>query len=131
MLRFSRKMDYGLIALKYMASQEKNRVVTAREIAETYYLPPDLLAKIMQSLSRSGIIQSQFGSGGGYRLSKKPADVTLKEIVESIDGSLHLVGCSKSESACILEPHCTIKEVLLNVEKKLSSFFDTITLRDI
>jgi Rrf2 family protein len=131
MLRFSKKVDYGLIALKYITSRGDGGVVSAREIAEKYYLPPDLLAKILQNLSRSGIIHSQAGSGGGYRMARDPSDVTLKEIVESIDGSMHLIGCGKGEAPCILEPHCTIKDTLLNVETKLHSFFDTVKLNDI
>jgi Rrf2 family protein len=131
MLKFSKKVDYGLIALKYIAELEKGGIATSREIAEMYYLPPDLLAKILQSLSRSGIIQSQAGSGGGYRMAKDPSEVTLKEIVQSIDGKLHLVGCGKGDAPCFIEPHCTIKEVLLSVEKKLTAFFDTITLKEI
>ena len=131
MLKFSKKFDYGLIALKYIASLEDGSVASAREIAEIYYLPPVLLAKILQSLARSRIIQSQSGSGGGYRMAKDPSDVTLKEIVESIEGSLHLVGCGKEDAACSIEPHCTIKDTLLNIEKKIASLFDTITLKDI
>jgi DNA-binding IscR family transcriptional regulator len=57
--------------------------------------------------------------------------VTLKEIIQSIEGSLHLVGCGKEDAVCSIEPHCTIKDTLLNVETKLASFFDTITLKDI
>lgn len=131
MLKFSKKVDYGLIALKYIASLDNESVASAREIAEFYYLPPDLLAKILQSLARSGIIQSQSGSGGGYRMDKNPSDVTLKEIVQSIEGSLHLVGCGKRDAACSIEPHCTIKDTLLNVEEKLAAFFDTIKLNEI
>ncbi len=131
MLKFTKKVDYGLIALKYIASHGNGGVISAREIAEKYYLPPDLLAKILQSLARSGIIQSQAGSGGGYRLARDPSEVTLKEIVHSIDGSPRMVGCGKGSVPCIIEPHCTIKGVLQNVEKKLISFLDTITLKDI
>ncbi|NIM65331.1 MAG: Rrf2 family transcriptional regulator [Candidatus Latescibacteria bacterium] len=131
MLRFSKKSDYGLIALKHIASQGEDNVVNAREISEKYNLPPDLLAKILQSLSKSGIIKSQFGSGGGYRMAKKPSEVTLKEIVQSIDGPVHLVGCSREDTDCSIEPQCTIKQMLLNVEQKLEAFFSTITLKDI
>ena len=131
MLRFSKKSDYGLIALKHIVANSKNSVVNAREISEKYNLPPDLLAKILQSLSKSGIIKSQFGSGGGYRMAKKPSEVTLKDIIQSIDGPVHLVGCSRGDSDCSIEPQCTIKKMLLSVEQKLESFFSTITLKDI
>jgi len=131
MLRFSKKVDYGLIALKHIAMQGNGGVVSAREIAQTYYLPPDLLAKILQNLARGGIIRSQAGSGGGYRMARDPSDVSLKDIVEAIDNSMQLVGCGKGNAPCLLEPHCTIKNTLLNVEKKLHSFFDTVKLNEI
>jgi Rrf2 family protein len=77
MMRISMKTDYGLIALKHISSHSDGELVNAREIAERFALPPNLLAKILQSLSQSGIIEAQKGSGGGYRMARNPDDVTL------------------------------------------------------
>ena len=80
------KTDYGLIALKHIAALPEGHLANAREIAERFNLPPNLLAKILQSLSQSGIIEAHKGSGGGYRMVKRPADVSLAQVFESIEG---------------------------------------------
>jgi Rrf2 family protein len=125
------KTDYGLIALKHIASQEGNGLVNAKELAARFNLPPNLLAKILQSLSQSGIIAAQKGSGGGYRMMRKPEDVTLTEVFESIEGPVHMVMCTSVEGNCSVEHKCTVKNGLVNLERKFAEFFDSITLADI
>lgn len=131
MMRISMKTDYGLIALKHIASQEGNGLVNAKELAATFNLPPNLLAKILQSLSQSGIITAQKGSGGGYRMMRKPEDVTLTEVFESIEGPVHMIMCTSVEGNCSVENKCTVKNGLVNLERKFAEFFDSITLADI
>jgi len=130
MMRMSMKTDYGLIALKHIADQSNGGLVNAREIAQRFDLPPNLLAKILQSLSQTGIIEAQKGSGGGYRMSRAPGDVTLTEIFESIEGPVHMMVCSSQDGCCSIEDRCTVKTGLTNLERKFSEFFDSVTLAD-
>jgi len=131
MMRISMKTDYGLIALKHIADQSNGGLVNAREIAQHFDLPPNLLAKILQSLSQAGIIEAQKGSGGGYRLSRAPGDVTLTEIFESIEGPVHMMVCSSRDGCCSIEDRCTVKNGLTNLERKFAEFFDSVTLADV
>jgi Rrf2 family protein len=130
MMRMSMKTDYGLIALKHMSTQTNGKLVNAREISEMFHLPPNLLAKILQSLSQSGIIEAQKGSGGGYRMARDPKSVTLTEIFESIEGPIHMVVCTADDGCCSIEDRCTIKTGLTNLEQRFTEFFDTVTLAD-
>ena len=125
------KTDYGLIALKHIATQSDGELVNAREIAEQFHLPPNLLAKILQSLSQTGIIEAQKGSGGGYRMIRDPGKVTLTEIFESIEGPVHMVMCTSDSGCCSLEDRCTVKNGLMNLEQRFTEFFDTVTLADV
>jgi Rrf2 family protein len=131
MMRISMKTDYGLIALKHMATQKGNGLVNAKELASRFNLPPNLLAKILQSLSQSGIIEAQKGSGGGYRMSRDPADITLTEIFESIEGPIHMIMCSAEDGCCSVENSCTVRNGLVNLERKFAEFFDSVTLADV
>lgn len=131
MMRISMKTDYGLIALKYMADQPPATTVKAKEIAERYCLPPNLLAKVLQRLAQSGIIEAYKGSQGGYRLARSPGEVTLTEVFESIEGPVHLIMCTNKDGSCSLEMSCTIKNGLSNLERKFAEFFDTITIMDV
>lgn len=75
MLKLSKKADYGLMALQHIASNQygdvaRARVVNTKEIAEEYHIPVELLAKVLQTLSKSGLIESHNGPKGGYLLGK-------------------------------------------------------------
>jgi Rrf2 family protein len=131
MMRISMKTDYGLIALKHMSTQATESLTNAREIATKFDLPPSLLAKIMQSLSQSGIIEAQKGSGGGYRMARAPKDVTLTEVFESIEGPVHMVVCTQEAACCSLEDRCSIKNGLINLELRFVEFFNSVTLADL
>lgn len=131
MLRLSKKSDYALIALKHIASKGPGGLASAKEIAQKYNLPGDLLAKVMQSLARSGIIASQLGAGGGYRLAKKPGTITLKAVIVAIDGPIRFLACYSGNEACDLIRSCTIRKNLRKFEHKLTGLFDTITIEDL
>ena len=131
MMRMSMKTDYGLIALKHIASQTSQALTNAREIAAKFDLPPSLLAKIMQNLSQSGIIEAQKGTGGGYRMARDPDKVTLTEIFESIEGPVHMVVCTQDAGCCSIEDRCSIKNGLINLELRFVEFFNSVTLADL
>lgn len=131
MMRISMKTDYGLIALKHMANQRGDGLVNAKELAARFNLPPNLLAKILQSLSQSGIIEAQKGSGGGYRMARESESVTLTEIFESIEGPVHMIMCTSDNGCCSVEDSCTVRNGLINLERKFAEFFDSVTLADV
>jgi Rrf2 family protein len=131
MIRISMKTDYGLIALKHIASLPDGSLANAKEIATLFNLPPNLLAKILQSLAQSGIIESHKGSGGGYRMRREPGSVTLTQVFESIEGPVHMVMCTSNDGCCSIEDRCTVKNGLTSLEQKFYQFFDTVTLADV
>jgi Rrf2 family transcriptional regulator, iron-sulfur cluster assembly transcription factor len=98
---FSKACEYGIRAMLFLASQEDDKPVRVREIAETLKIPIPFLSKIVHSLSRNQLIHSQKGPGGGVTLAKAPSEITLLQVVEVIDG-LDLF------RACALGlPHCS------------------------
>ena len=125
------KTDYGLIALKHISTQENGNLINAKEIATRFNLPPNLLAKILQNLAHSGILEAQKGSGGGYRMARDPGGVSLTEIFESIEGPVHMVMCTSTSGCCSLEDRCTVKNGLVNLENKFSEFFNSVMLSDV
>jgi Rrf2 family protein len=131
MIRISMRTDYGLIALKHIASLPDGDLANAKDIATRFSLPPNLLAKILQNLSQSGIIEAQKGSGGGYRMARSPGDVTLAQVFESIEGPVHMVMCTSTDGCCSIEDRCTVKNGLTSLEQKFYEFFDTVTLADV
>ena len=80
MLRFTKRADYGLMAIHYIAAHEDGGAVSAKRIAEEFGIPPELLAKILQRLARERLIVSQNGPKGGYVLTRRPSEVTVGQV---------------------------------------------------
>src|SRR5262245_30207540 len=86
MFRFSRKTDYALLALQYLASPVEPGDVSARAIAERFEIPAELLAKILQRLAHDGLIAAHKGVHGGYRLARSPDAISIADVAQAADG---------------------------------------------
>lgn len=94
--------EHAIRALIYLAEKDAPGPVLVREIADAADVPKQSLAKILHSLRRPGLVKSTKGPGGGYQLSRRGTDITVREVVEAVDGPLYLNG------TCILGlDHCT------------------------
>src|SRR4026208_2099359 len=101
MLRLSKKADYALIAMKHLAlSRDRAVSVSAREIAEQYDIPIELMAKVLQRLVRTGLLVSTQGTRGGYALSRPAASVSVAEVIQAIDGPFTVTACSSDNNDC-------------------------------
>jgi len=83
---FSKKCEYGMQAVLYLASQEKGALVSAEEISKVLKIPREFISKILQSLKDSGLINSSKGKSGGFSLAKSASRIKLIDIVAAIDG---------------------------------------------
>jgi len=137
MLKISKKADYALMALQHIASVQfgdvtPGRVVNTKEIAEEYHIPLELLAKVLQALSKSGMIESHNGPKGGYLLARSAQHVTIAQILESIEGPLGLTDClhDRDGEFCMQREHCTIRTPLLKVQDSIYQLLNSMTLQD-
>lgn len=131
MLRLTKKADYGLMALKYLAEHSDEASLSAKDIAEAYHIPPQLLAKILQRLAKVGILRSHAGMNGGYSLLKAAREISAFEVIHAIDGPLFITSCGPSHSGCDLTDHCTIKEPLARVNDSISGLLRSINIADL
>jgi Rrf2 family protein len=130
-LRLTKKADYGLMALKYLAEHSDEASLSAKDIAEAYHIPPQLLAKILQRLAKVGILRSHAGMNGGYSLLKAAREISAFEVIHAIDGPLFITSCGPSHSGCDLTDHCTIKEPLARVNDSISGLLRSINIADL
>src|SRR5688500_19340043 len=100
MLRLSKKADYALIAMKHLAMRPDATSASAREIAEQYDIPIELMAKVLQRLARRGLLASHQGTRGGYRLGRGAAAISVADIIQAIDGPLTVTACSTDSDSC-------------------------------
>ncbi len=131
MLRLTKKADYGLMALKYLAEHADAASLSAKDIAEAYHIPPQLLAKILQRLAKVGILRSHAGMNGGYSLLKPSREISAFEVIHAIDGPLFITSCGPSHSGCDLTDSCTIKEPLSRVNDSISGLLKSISIADL
>jgi Rrf2 family protein len=131
MLRLTKKADYGLMALKFLAERADMPSVSAKDIAEAYGIPPQLLAKILQRLTKSGLLKSHAGTNGGYALSRAPETITAFEVIVSIDGPLFITSCDTGPRGCDLTDSCTVKEPLQKVNESITSVLQAIRVSDL
>jgi Rrf2 family protein len=141
MLRLTKKADYGLMALKYLAekanmgahtgSSHHASAQSAKDIAEAYHIPPQLLAKILQTLTKAGILVSHAGTNGGYALARPADDISAFEVIRAIDGPLFITSCITIHGTCDLHGHCTIKEPLRKVNDSIKDLLSGIHISDL
>jgi Rrf2 family protein len=133
MLRLTKKADYGLMALKYLAEQSTAAAVaqSAKDIAQAYHIPPPLLAKILQTLARAGLLVSHAGTNGGYALARPATQISAFEVIRAIDGRLFITSCITIHGACDLAGHCTIKEPLRKVNDSIKDLLSNIYISDL
>lgn len=132
-VRLSKKVEYGLMALRHFAVTRDGPVVTAREISDAYGIPYDLLAKVLQRLARAGVIHSTQGVRGGYALARNPAEIPVSHIIHVIEGTAPAIThcISDGPSGCGVFDACTIKSPLLKVQASIERAFDAMTLAEI
>ncbi|GKS59822.1 Rrf2 family transcriptional regulator [Nitrospira sp.] len=138
MLKLSKKADYGLMALQYMAGlqnsdQTHSRIANTKEIAEEYRIPSELLAKVLQTLAKSGLVESHNGPKGGYLLARSARDITIAQVLEAIEGPLGIMDCSHVEVEgvpCSQQEHCTIRTPLLRLQDSIYQLLNNMTLED-
>lgn len=131
MLRLTKKADYGLMALKYLAENSAQAAQSAKDIAEAYHIPPQLLAKILQTLTKAGILISTAGTNGGYALARPSSDISAFEVIRAIDGPLFITSCITIHGTCDLHGTCTIKEPLRKVNDSIKDLLSGIHVSDL
>jgi Rrf2 family protein len=121
MLRLSKKADYALLAMRHLAAHSERGAVSARELAESYDLPPELLAKVLQKLVRGRLLTSIQGIRGGYGLARPAAAISVADVITAIDGPLTVTACSETNHSCEQYSKCNIRDPLWQIKDRIVS----------
>jgi Rrf2 family protein len=130
-MQFTKAEEYGMLGVLYLSEKNSSTVTPLSEISEAKDIPEKFLAKIFQSLSKSGIVRSHRGVRGGFTLAKSPDQVSVKDILESIQGPYHLMKCIPDQSVCEKGEFCALRELLILAEGRMVSVFGEHTLADL
>ena len=131
MLSLSKKTDYALLALSHITRRGAERTISTKEIAEEYELPLELLAKILQKLTKEGLLVSSSGPSGGYRLSRPASEITVGKIVRVLDGQPAIIHCLREDTACSQFDKCTVRDPLTRLNLKILEMLDRMSILEI
>jgi Rrf2 family iron-sulfur cluster assembly transcriptional regulator len=127
-VKLTRGADYGTLGILYLARQPRDRVVLISEIAAAQDVPESYLAKIFQDLAKAGLVRSHRGARGGFTLARAPEDVTLRQIIEAIEGPVALNRCLDPREGCERSADCAVHAALAAAQEKLITALEGVTL---
>jgi Rrf2 family protein len=130
MLRLSKKADYALMAMKHLAEKGGAPSTSAREIAEQYDIPIELMAKVLQRLVRTGLLISTQGTRGGYILSRPPASISVADVIQAIEGPFTVTACSTDNNDCEQYDKCSIRDPLWQIRERIVTALGTVTIAE-
>jgi Rrf2 family protein len=130
MLRLSKKADYALMAMKHLAMRRDATSTSARDIAEHYDIPIELMAKVLQRLVRTGLLTSHQGTRGGYTLSRPSATISVADVIQAIDGPFTVTSCSTADNTCEQFEKCSIRDPLWRIRERILAALGTVSLAE-
>jgi Rrf2 family protein len=132
-MRLSTRGRYAIRAASNLACRNADDPIALKTIAREEHIPPRYLEQLMNRMRRSGILQSSRGPGGGYVLTRPPADITLGEIVSAIEGRVAVAGCVKPDRRknCRLQNSCASRLFWANLSRMIQTVMDSVTLQEL
>ena len=131
MMRLTKKADYALLAMKCLAEHSEGVSLSAKDIADEYHIPQQVLAKLLQRLTKAGLLISHAGTHGGYSLARASDEISAFEVIRAIDGPLFITSCITVHGECDLTRSCTIKEPLRRVNDTIRDVLSAMRLSDL
>ena len=130
-MQFTKAEGYGLHGVIFLAEQPEGKVTPLSEISEAQNVPEKFLAKIFQNLTKAGLIKSHRGVRGGFAMARPAERITIREVLESIQGPYYLVKCLEDESVCDKAETCSIRKLIGLAQERVLDLFEEHTIADL
>lgn len=130
MFKLSKTVEYALISINHINKYGSGMPVSVRQISDFHNIPYDLLAKILQKMSKAQILISIKGPKGGYNIKSKYTDLTLIDFIEIIEGPFGIAGCFVDVD-CNQSTNCNIINPLEKINSKIYQVFSDIKLNQL
>lgn len=129
-MQLTRAGEYAIKSMLYLALRGSEARVMAGEVAETQNIPVNYVRKILEALARSGLVKSARGCGGGFVLGHPPEKITLRQVIEVMEGPLALNHCL-DVAACVNLPTCPVSPIWMEAQRAVEAVLDRYSLADI
>lgn len=130
-MQIPRRVDYGLRAVIYLATQDPKRNCSVSEIAAQQNVPRKFLEKIIRDLIRCGLVKSKRGPDGGYTLARTPREISFRDVIEALEGPIAVNVCLDPQLSCSHLNRCAMFGVWNEVQRKIIEVFANTTLADL
>jgi Rrf2 family protein len=132
-LKVSQKLEYAMRAMIELAQRrDASLLVPAREIAERQQVPVRFLEQQLGALSKAGLVESFRGAGGGCRIARDPATITVAQIADAIEGQIFPMFCLEpSDHTCFQDSRCGLQGFWADVARAVQDVFTTTTVADL
>jgi Rrf2 family protein len=130
-MEISRRTDYGVRVILDLATLPERERSSTQEIAERQNIPSPFLAKIISQLALSGLVSTYRGAGGGVKLARPPAEISLLEVIEALEGPIRLNRCLIQPGACPRDQDCPVHDVWATAQAQLSNLLEGTTFDDL
>jgi Rrf2 family protein len=130
----TRKGKYGLKAMIALAKADSDTPVLIGNLAEQEAIPKKFLENILLALKHRGLVHSRKGPGGGYQLGRRPDEISVGDIIRTLDGPLALVSCVSQTAyapceECVTEKDCAVRRIFQQVRDQTAKILDGTTLK--
>lgn len=130
-VRVSAKSDYALRALIEMAAREDGKAVSAEELGRAQEIPHGFLQAILADLRKAGVVISQRGQSGGWRLARKASDVSVADVIRAVDGPLVSVYGLRPEAVTYNERADVLQHVWIAARDSLREVFEKVSIAEL
>ena len=131
LMQITRSEEYALKGLIFLASQPREKLALVSEISKAKRIPETYLAKIFQRLSKAGLLRSARGLNGGFSLGRPASQITMKHVIEAIEGPIALNRCLIRKGECEEEDRCPLHDVLGEAQERFLEVLDRTTMEDL
>jgi Rrf2 family protein len=130
-LQISRKIDYGLRAMIYLAGLPAGKVASLQDLSSTLHLPREFLAKILKVLAARGLVRSSRGAHGGYQLARPAREISFLDVIETVEGPVQLNVCLDHKDRCDVSASCTMYHVWKAGQDRMLDVYRNTTLAEL
>ncbi len=134
MLKLSTRGEYGVRAMLELGLNQ-GRSLTVQEISSRQGISAKYLEHLLSSLKKAGLVRSERGPRGGYRLSRQPAEIDMAEILVALEGQSAPVGCLREEALekklCFWQERCALQQIWMDVQSVIENKLKEITLEEL
>ena len=130
-MELTRKGEYAIRGIIYLARQPAGKMALISEIAEASEIPQTFLAKIFQNFAKQGIVNSYRGTGGGFVLGRSASQITLREVVEAVEGPIMPNRCLIGKGFCNRDTSCPVHPVWRKVQQQVLRILENVTIEEL